>query len=132
MGLIHIHRAIMAELKGQPVSIDHAAADWYDNVYRPAVTLMRKYEMMDEHPERTEADLFLWLVGNLGALRDAFEDKPDEMHQASMVELLRSRGMNVPDDFLADSVNPAGLSLDYVQKALELSDDEPPAADAET
>lgn len=132
MGLIHIHRAIMAETKGQPVSIDHAAADWYDNVYRPAVTLMRKYEMMDEHPDRTEADLFLWLVGNLGALRDAFEDNPDETHQASMVEFLRSRGMNVPDDFLADAVNPAGLSLDYVQKALELSDDEPSAADAET
>jgi hypothetical protein len=124
IGLIHIHREIMARVKGQPVSVDQAAADWYDNVYRPAVTLMRKYKMMDEHPERTEGDLFLWLVGNLGHLRDEFEVKPEEAHQATMVEFLRSRGMNVPDDFLADVHDPAALSLDYMEQALELADDD--------
>jgi hypothetical protein len=124
IGLIAIHREIMSRVRGQPVALEQAAADWYDHVYRPAVTLMRKYKMMDEHPERTEADLFLWMVGNLGALRHAFEDQPEEAHQASMVEFLRSRGMNVPDDFLADAHDPAALSLDYMEQALELADDD--------
>lgn len=129
--LIGVHRQIMTRVKGQPVSLDHAAADWYDNVYRPAVTLMRKYKMMDEHPERTEADLFLWMVGNLGALRDTFEEQPDEAHQASMVDFLRSRGMNVPDDFLTDVHDPAALSLDYMEQALELTDDDAPGTELE-
>src|SRR5688500_1094208 len=122
MNILMIHREIMARVKGTPVSLDHAAADWYDNVYRPAITLMRKYKMMDEHPDRTEADLFLWLVSNLGALRDTFEDLPEEAHRAGMVEFLRSRGMQVPDAFLSDAHDPAALSLDYVEQALELAD----------
>lgn len=125
--LIAVHREIMSRVKGRPVSNDEAAADWYDNVYRPAVTLMRKYQMMDDHPNRTEADLFLWLVGNLGALRDTFELQPEQHHQASMVGFLRSRGMNVPDDFLADATDPAALSLDYVEHALDLTDRSDPA-----
>jgi hypothetical protein len=121
MNILMIHREIMARVNGVPVSLDQAAADWYDNVYRPAITLMRKYKMMDEHPDRTEADLFLWLTSNLGQLRDTFEDLPEEDHRAGMVEFLRSRGMNVPDDFLADSHDPTALSLDYVEQALELT-----------
>ena len=124
MGLIHIHREIMTKLKSQPVSIDQAAADWYDNVYRPAATLMRKYKMMEEHPERINPVEERWVLGNLRALRQGFEEQPDQEHQAGMVEFLRSRGMNVPDDFLADSVNPAALSLDYMQQALGLSGDD--------
>lgn len=120
--LIRIHREIMTRVKGQTMSLVQAAADWYDNVYRPAVTLMRKYKVMDDHPDRTEADLFLWMVGNLGALREAFEELPDDRHQASMVEFLRSRGMNVPDDFLSDVRDPAALSLDYMEQALELGE----------
>lgn len=124
MNILMIHREIMGRVKGTPVSLDQAAADWYDNVYRPAITLMRKYKMMDEHPDRTEADLFLWLTSNLGELRETFEDLPEEAHRAGMVEFLRSRGMNVPDDFLADSHDPTALSLDYVEQALELTGSE--------
>lgn len=39
-----------------------AVASWYDNVYMPVVDAIRKYELLSQFPERTEADLYLWIT----------------------------------------------------------------------
>jgi hypothetical protein len=36
------------------------AADWYDHVYLPAVEAVRRAGLVEAHPYKTEADLFLW------------------------------------------------------------------------
>ncbi|MCU0463303.1 MAG: hypothetical protein MUF38_01905 [Anaerolineae bacterium] len=118
LGLIRVHRSILMEARGEGVSLEQAAADWYDHVYRPAVTAIRKYKAMDAHPDRTEADLFLWLVGNLRDLRVAFDEFDDDDNREVLVSYLRSHGMEVPDDFLADDHNPAELSIEYMERAI--------------
>ncbi|GIK29085.1 MAG: hypothetical protein IT298_12610 [Chloroflexi bacterium] len=103
LGLIEIHRGFLGRVRGTPVSLETAAADWYDNVYRPVVTVMRKYHIMDEYPDRTEADLFLWMVRNLADLREQFEDAPTAPTRDNVIDFLRERGLNVPDNFLAEN-----------------------------
>lgn len=121
LGLIRVHRAILNENQPQPVALEQAATDWYDHVYRPAVTAIRKYKAMDAHPERTEADLFLWLVGNLRDLREAFDEFDDDDNREVLVTYLRARGMEVPDDFLTNDHNPTELSIEYVEKAVAVA-----------
>jgi hypothetical protein len=36
------------------------AADWYDHVYLPGVDAIRRAGLVEAHPYKTEADLFLW------------------------------------------------------------------------
>jgi hypothetical protein len=122
LDLIRVHRVILGESRGQPASIEQAAADWYDHVYRPAVTNIRKYKAMDAHPDRTEADLFLWLVGNLRDLRAAFDEFEDDDNREVLVSYLRSHGVAVPDDFLANDHNPTELSIEYMERAVTVAD----------
>lgn len=58
-------RRRMSELRdGEPVSIDDAAADWYDNVYLPIVMAVREQRLLREFPDRSEADVYLWVMAN--------------------------------------------------------------------
>ena len=62
LGHVYLHQRALELDSGHEVSLADAAADWYDRVYRPAVTLIRKYEILQHFPGRTEGDLYLWLV----------------------------------------------------------------------
>jgi hypothetical protein len=132
LDLIRIHRAILNENNVQPVALEQAATDWYDHVYRPAVTAIRKYKAMDAHPDRTEADLFLWLVGNLRELRTAFDEFDDDDNREVLVSYLRAHGVAVPDDFLHDDHNPTELSIEYMERAVVVAQERQGALDAET
>lgn len=122
MGLIEIHRNFLSRVRGTPVSIETAAADWYDNVYRPVVTVMRKYRIMDEYPDRTEADLFLWMVRNLADLREQFGDDSAEPTRDNLIEFLRDRGLNVPDDFLSEN-DPEAETLRFAANVIADAED---------
>lgn len=57
----------------QPMTFAEAFAAWHKEVYAPAVNAIRKNELLDQHPERTEGDLFVWTWKNnlsLEALSD--------------------------------------------------------------
>lgn len=40
---------------------EEAVASWYDHVYMPMVQAIRDYELLRNFPNRTEADLYLWI-----------------------------------------------------------------------
>ncbi|MCB0064633.1 MAG: hypothetical protein KDE19_21065 [Caldilineaceae bacterium] len=50
--------------EGRPghISWEEAVLSWYDNVYLPMVAAIEKYHLLDHFPNRTEADLYLWVV----------------------------------------------------------------------
>lgn len=35
---------------------------WYDTIYLPVVEAIRRYNLLQEFPDRTEADLYLWIT----------------------------------------------------------------------
>jgi hypothetical protein len=49
-----------------------AVASWYDNVYLPVVQAIRDYDLMAHFPERTEADLYLWIAHHRERLAKAY------------------------------------------------------------
>jgi len=57
-------RRLSEQRNGEPVSMSEAAADWYDNVYLPIVLAVREQKLLREFPDRSEADVYLWVMAN--------------------------------------------------------------------
>jgi len=50
-------------LDGQrDVSWEEAVTHWYDAVYMPMVTIIRQHGILEDFTERTETDLYLWIM----------------------------------------------------------------------
>lgn len=49
---------------GKDVSMAEAAADWYDNVYLPIVLAAREQKLLRDFPDRSETDVYLWVMAN--------------------------------------------------------------------
>ncbi len=59
---ISVHRWFMGERLQRPISEAEAVMGWLTEVYRPLVRIIRKYEILKEFPQRTETDLYLWII----------------------------------------------------------------------
>jgi len=59
---ITFHKYLKETECGREFSDDEAVASWYDNVYAPIVNLIREREILEDFPDRTEADLYAWFV----------------------------------------------------------------------
>lgn len=119
MGHINLHRSVMEQTMGQLVPIEDAAADWYDNVYRPAITLIRKYGVIDHIPKRTEGDLYLWLVDHLREVKQQLGDEAQaRSFSHALVDFLAERRIPVPKDLLNE--NDQTVELPRIQLEAQL------------
>ncbi|MEZ4507017.1 MAG: hypothetical protein R2848_14480 [Thermomicrobiales bacterium] len=57
-------RRLAEERSGKEVSLAEAAADWYDTVYLPIALAAREQKLLRDFPDRTEADIYLWVMAN--------------------------------------------------------------------
>ncbi len=67
---INVHRYYMSETDSREVSFAEALRHWHDEVYLPVVELIRERELLSDFPERSEADLYLWLTLHRDELAD--------------------------------------------------------------
>ena len=56
--------------ESKPVSVPEAAADWYDNVYQLIIKTVRDLDVIKHFPNRSEMDLYVWLIVHQPELRD--------------------------------------------------------------
>jgi hypothetical protein len=120
LGHIYLHRRWLERERGQPVSLDEAAADWYDNIYRPAVTLIRKYNVLEHAPDRTEADLYLWLVDHLQEVMTLYGDEaPSRTFSDALVDFLAERGQDVPEELMVEDDDSVILARAAIMEAVE-------------
>ena len=56
------HRHFLGLREQREIPQDEAVVRWYDEVYAPVVAVIREEKILDHFPERTEADLYLWLI----------------------------------------------------------------------
>jgi nucleotide-binding universal stress UspA family protein len=84
---IEIHRYFMGLDQQREIPFEEAVGHWYDQVYLPSVQVIRDLEVLQDFPERTEADLYLWLSAHRAALEDAlgWDIEPEEA-AADLVE----------------------------------------------
>jgi hypothetical protein len=59
---IAVHRYFMGVEQHHRIAWQKAVASWYDNLYLPAVKVIREHNVLKEFPGRTEADLYLWIM----------------------------------------------------------------------
>ncbi len=59
---IDVHGFYMELERNAPVTLEEAAAHWYDVVYLPVAQIIRDQGLLREFPDRTETDLYLWLA----------------------------------------------------------------------
>ena len=58
---IDVHRYFMGEEQHRDIPLDEAVEHWHDTVYLPMVSIIRRLGMLRDFPNRTEADLYLWI-----------------------------------------------------------------------
>jgi hypothetical protein len=63
-------------------SLEEAAASWYDNVYLPVVEAIRETGILKQFPQRTEADLYLWVAYHREVLRERYGEMPPDREVA--------------------------------------------------
>ena len=124
LGHIYLHAQVMEHLLGNPVSMMEAAADWYDNLYRPAVTLIRKHHVLDrtgEHKKRTECDLYLWLVDHLRDIRQQYDEDGElsTSFSEALVDYLKERKIPVPEDLHDEDDDSVILSRSEAMRAVQ-------------
>jgi len=51
-------------IKEKEITFEEAAADWYDNIYLPAINIIERYKIIENFPNRTKSDLYVWIVGH--------------------------------------------------------------------
>ena len=115
LGHIYLHGQVMEQMRGESVPMGEAAADWYDNLYRPAVTLIRKYDVLErtgEDKDRTEADLYLWMVNHLRDIRRQYDDAENGAKKFShaLVDYLSEKNIAIPRDLLQEDDESVILS----------------------
>lgn len=59
---IAVHRYFMGLDLKRDISEHEAVADWYDHVYMPVVHVIRETDILKEFPNKTEGDLYLWVL----------------------------------------------------------------------
>lgn len=72
---IDVHRYYMGLEQQREIGYEEAAAHWYDAVYEPIAATVRRAGLLEEFSERTEADLYLWLVEHRAELERILEQE---------------------------------------------------------
>lgn len=69
---ISVHQYFMGIEHDREIEWNAAVVSWYDNVYMPMCDAIRTHGILDEFPNRTEADLYVWLLHHQAAIHDNY------------------------------------------------------------
>ncbi len=70
---IQFHKYLKEREFEREITDEEAVVSWYDTVYVPIVQLILAKNLLDHFPERTEADLYAWLLLHRAALEDEIQ-----------------------------------------------------------
>ncbi len=68
---IEYYRYLLSETNRprKSITLEQAAAEWYDDSYEPVVRIIRRRGILRDFPGRTETDLYLWVSDHRDALQ---------------------------------------------------------------
>ena len=123
LGHIYLHGQVMEQMHGEPVKMSEAAADWYDNIYRPAVTLIRKHNVLERAGEEdhTEADLYIWMIDHLRDIRRRYTNNDDDDRRKfshALVDYLSEKKIAIPRELLDEDDETVLLSRSQVMQQI--------------
>ncbi len=74
---ISVHQYFMGIDERREISYEEAVSHWYDHVYLPVVDVIREHQILDNFPNRTETDLYLWISSHRADLENELGWKID-------------------------------------------------------
>ena len=84
---LNVHRWYLGEKVKKPVRFEEAAKSWYESVYLPLAGKIIEVGVLEDFPNRTVADLYLWISEYQWYRREAFrEDYSAEESPSQFVE----------------------------------------------
>ncbi len=119
LGHVYIHQAFLKQVEKRDLPFEEAATNWYDNIYRPAVTLIRKYQMLHYFGDRTEADLYLWLIEHLREVQEQYGDGTRRKFSHAIVDFLEDRNLPVPAELYQENDQTLELSRSLIDEAMQ-------------
>lgn len=84
------HQYYLGVEQNRAISAEEAIASFYDTVYLPVVQVIRSSGLLREFPNRTEADLYLWLSEHRAALQEALAMEVSPARAAANLAELKS------------------------------------------
>jgi hypothetical protein len=84
---INAYRYTLGHELGRTIDRDQAVAGWYDTVYMPIVQVIRQQNALKRFPDRTEADLYRWIMDHRDQIGAAGEQQPQDATRAFMSTL---------------------------------------------
>ncbi|RJQ41945.1 MAG: transcriptional regulator [Anaerolineaceae bacterium] len=66
---IDAHRYYTSEFLQHEISYEKAVSSWYEYIYSPLIKIIREKNILDQFPDRTEADLYFWIIEHLAFLK---------------------------------------------------------------
>ncbi|MBO4859124.1 MAG: transcriptional regulator [Treponema sp.] len=69
------HKYYINQNKEEEVTMEEAILSWFNTVYLPLVTSIRKKHILHNFPKRTLADLYVWIVRYWDDLKQKFGDE---------------------------------------------------------
>jgi nucleotide-binding universal stress UspA family protein/uncharacterized ParB-like nuclease family protein len=85
-------RQKLAQTTGRIHNMQIAASHWYEHIYEPVISAIRRRNLLEEHPGRTEADLYVWLVENRYQLEEQLQwNLPAEATATDLAEQAHHR-----------------------------------------
>jgi hypothetical protein len=109
---INAHRYFLGLEQDAPIDRDTAVASWYDNVYMPVIELIREQHVLQHFPDRTEADLYRWIMDHRWYTRERTGVDPGpEGATSEYVELFGRRLLPDFGHTLRQAVQRLGLRV---------------------
>jgi hypothetical protein len=86
---IAIHQHLLGERDpgGVEPALEEAAVDWYWNTYRPIVAQIEARQLLRRFPDRTMADLYIWIWGYMTEIARLFGEEVGAEEGAALLEL---------------------------------------------
>ena len=70
---IDAHRYYTSEYLQHEISYEKAVSSWYEYIYMPLVRIIRDRNILQQFPDRTEADLYFWIIEHLAYLKSEYQ-----------------------------------------------------------
>jgi hypothetical protein len=87
------------------VQIDEAVMSWYDDIYQPIVQIARQRGVLQRFPDRSEADVYLWVMAHREDLMER------EEHDVAPVDAVQHLANEIDE-------SESGFSWNAIRRAI--------------
>lgn len=85
---IEVHKYYLNEDREDEIPFREASDSWYRNIYMPIVEEIREQNLLFRFPERTEGDLYMWILAHREEIR---ENSGEEVPSSAAVQDLSQK-----------------------------------------